>query len=144
MTSERDSSLISPDALSDLRQRPNFIALGLDPRTGEQNSTLNALGFDFERSTADDILNAHRGYQLAFHTEQAGRVVRGTYTYYAASVDGRHYLPIGDGERFVVASRLQIGGVNPVGVDQTVVSFSKKSLLRGATGIRGWGVQSHS
>jgi outer membrane translocation and assembly module TamA len=38
-----------------------------------------------------------------------------------------------------VASRLQLGGINPVGVDSQVVPFSKKYLLGGATSIRGWG-----
>ena len=76
--------------------RDDLIALGLDPTTGEQDGTLNALGFDFQHSTADNLLNAHRGYQLAFHAEQAGRFVPGTFNYYAASADGRHYLPLGD------------------------------------------------
>ncbi len=61
-------------SLNDPTLRNDLIALGLDPTTGEQNGTLNALGFDFQHSTADNLLNAHRGYQIAFHAEEAGRL----------------------------------------------------------------------
>ena len=137
MTSERTTSAIANSVLDDPKLRTTLIALGLDPRTGEQKGTLNALGFDFQHSTADSLLNARRGYQVAFHTEQAGRVVPGTFNYYAVSADGRHYLPLSD--RLVVASRLQIGNIRPVGNDQVNVPFSKKYFLGGATSIRGWG-----
>ena len=141
MTSEYDSSVISTAVLNDpelyKKIRPDLIALGLDPTTNEQKGQLNALGFDFQHSTADNLLNAHRGYQFAFHTEQAGRIVPGTFNYYAVSVDGRHYLPVGD--KLVIASRLQIGNIRPAGADRTLVPFSKKYFLGGATTIRGWG-----
>ena len=138
MTSERDVSSISDAVLADPTLRDELIAIpGLDPRTGEQHGTLNAMGFDFQHSTADNLLNAHRGYQVAFHTEQAGRIVPGTFNYYVVSADGRHYLPLS--VRLVVASRLQIGNIRPVGNDQVNVPFSKKYFLGGATTIRGWG-----
>jgi outer membrane protein assembly complex protein YaeT len=137
LTSEHDSSSISPDVLTDLTLRNNLIALGLDPTTGEQNGTLNAFGFDFQRSTADNALNAHHGYQLTFHAEDAGRLLPGSFKYYAASADGRHYLPFGD--KLVLASRLQLGNIRPVGQDPANVPFSKKYFLGGATSIRGWG-----
>jgi len=138
LTSEHDSSAIANDVLGDLTLRTALIALGLDPRTGSQDGTLNAVGFDFQHSTADNVLNAHRGYQLAFHAEQAGRLVPGTFNYYAASIDGRHYLPL-IGESVVLASRLQLGNIRPFGQDQVNVPFAKKYFLGGATSIRGWG-----
>ena len=137
MTSEHDSSSITPAVLNDPTLRDELIALGLDPRTGEQNGTLNALGIDFQRSTADNLLNARRGYQIAFHAEEAGRLLPGTFNYYAMSIDGRHYLPLGD--KLVVASRVQVGNIQPVGADEVNVPFSKKYFLGGATSIRGWG-----
>jgi outer membrane protein insertion porin family len=82
-------------------------------------------------------LNAHRGYQVAFHAEQAGKLLPGTYNYYGLSADGRHYLPVSD--RLVVASRLQFGNIDPVGADLVNVPLSKKYFLGGATSIRGWG-----
>jgi outer membrane protein assembly complex protein YaeT len=136
-TSEYVNSSISELAQGDLSLRDELIALGLDPRTGTQVGTLNAIGFDFQHSTADNILNARRGYQVAFHAEQAGKLLPGTYNYYGLSADARHYLPLG--ERLVIASRLQIGNIDPVGLDQVNVPLSKKYFLGGATSIRGWG-----
>jgi len=137
LTSEHDSSSIAPDALGNPALRNDLIALGLNPVTGEQNGTLNSLGFDIQRSTADNPLNAKRGYQVALHTEEAGRLLPGTFNYYAISLDGRHYLPFGD--LVVLASRAQLGNLRPVGLEQVNVPFSKKFFLGGATSIRGWG-----
>ena len=137
ITSEHDSSTVDPAVLNDAALRPLLIALGLNPITGEQNGTLNALGFDMQHSTADNLLNAHRGYQIAFHTEEAGRLVPGTFNYYSLSADGRHYLPIGD--NLVVASRAQIANLRPFGNEDSNVPFSKRYFLGGATSIRGWG-----
>ncbi len=121
MTSEHDSSAIAPDVFNNLTLRNTLIALGLDPRTLEQRGTLNAFGFDLQRSTADNVLNAHHGYQIAFHAEEAGRLLPGTFNYYATSLDGRHYLPFG--EKVVLASRLQLGNLRPVGLDELNVPF---------------------
>src|SRR5204862_6964490 len=124
-----------------VRNQPNLfgdlIALGLDPSTGHQAGTLNSVGVDLQRSTADNILNAHRGYQVALHAEQAGRLLPGTFNYFELSADGRHYLPIGG--RLVLASRLQMGNLTPANGEQAKVPFSKKFFLGGATTLRGWG-----
>jgi outer membrane protein assembly complex protein YaeT len=137
LASEHTSSSISNEALLDPTLRDDLIALGLDPTTGEQNGTLNAMGFDIQHSTADNVLNAHRGFQVAFHAEQAGRFVPGTFNYYALSADGRYYLPITD--KIVVASRLLVGNIRPNGRLQSNMPFSKRYFLGGATTIRGWG-----
>ena len=137
LTSEHDRSEVTPEILNDSRFRPALIALGLNVVTGTQDGTLNAMGFDFQHSTADNLLNAHRGYQIAFHAEQAGRLVPGTFNYYAASIDARHYLPV-SGPSLVLASRLQLGNIRPFGQDQLTVPLSKKYFLGGATSIRGW------
>ena len=137
ITSEHDRSSITEDAFKDPLLRSYFIALGLDPQTRDQNGVLNALGADFQRSTADNLLNAHRGYQLALHAEEAGRLVRGSFNYYSATADARHYLPFGNS--IVLASRLQVGNIRPVGDEAGNVPFAKKFFLGGATSIRGWG-----
>ena len=138
LLTEHDRSSIAPEVLTNLELRNALIALGLDPTTGQQNGTLNAFGFDFQHSTADNVLNSHRGYQLAFHSEQAGRIVPGSFAYFAMSADGRHYLPL-RGNSLVLASRLQAGNIRPNGLDQTNIPFSKRYFLGGATSIRGWG-----
>jgi outer membrane protein assembly complex protein YaeT len=137
MTSERDRSSVAPDVLSDLTLRDKLIALGIDPRTGEQNGTVNALMFDAHHSTADNILNARRGYQVNVHFEHAGWLLPGTFKYTSMSVEGRHYLPLGN--RVVLANRAQWGNVAPVNDDQANVPFAKKLFLGGSTSIRGWG-----
>jgi outer membrane protein insertion porin family/translocation and assembly module TamA len=96
---------------------------------------LSAIGFDLQRSTADNLLNARRGYQLTVHTESAGRLLPGSFNYVAVSLDARHYLPIG--ERVVVASRLQLGSIDDRA--ESNVPFAKKYFLGGATSLRGWG-----
>ena len=137
ITSEHDVSAITDEAFSKPVLRTYLIALGLDPTTKEQNGTLNALGADFQHTTADNLLNAHHGYQIALHAEEAGRLVPGSFSYYSASADGRQYLPIGS--NLVLASRLQIGNIRPVGNEPANVPFGKKYFLGGATSIRGWG-----
>jgi outer membrane protein assembly factor BamA len=137
LTNERNVSSISAEVRDDPTLRDDLIALGLDPDTLEQRGTLSAIGFDLQRSTADNVLNARRGYQLALHAEAAGRYLPGTYNYTAASVDARHYIPVS--ERFVVANRVQFGNINSAGDDPTQVPFAKKYFLGGAGSIRGWG-----
>jgi outer membrane protein insertion porin family len=137
LTSERDSSSIAANVLDDPTLHSALIALGLDPRTGQQSGTLNAAGFDFNQSTADNALNAHHGYQLAFHAEEAGKLLPGTFNYFAVAADGRHYLPLSD--KLVVASRIQLGNIAPGGSEEALVPFAKRYFLGGATSIRGWG-----
>jgi outer membrane protein assembly complex protein YaeT len=137
LMNERNDSEIKPEVLNDPDLYTDLIALGLDPTTGKQQGTLGAIGFDFQRSTADNVLNARRGYQLAFHSEVAGKALPGTYNYDAVSLDGRHYLPIG--EKLVIANRVQIGNINPRGDDPAQVPFSRKYFLGGAGSVRGWG-----
>lgn len=137
ISSERSNSTINDDVLNDPELYSDLIALGLDPTTGTQEGTLSALGFDLQRSTADNVLNARRGYQLALHAEEAGRLLPGTFNYAAFSADGRHYLPLG--ERLVLAHRVQVGSINALGDVAANVPFSKKYFLGGATSIRGWG-----
>jgi outer membrane protein assembly factor BamA len=140
MTSEYDKSTIAPSIVNSplfLKYITDFIAIGLNPSKLQQSGTLNAVGFDFQRSTADNLLNAHHGYQLAVHTEEAGKLLPGTYNYFAVSLDGRHYLPFGD--KVVFANRVQIGNIAPPSSDPGLVPFSKKYFLGGATSLRGWG-----
>lgn len=137
VSSERNSSSIKEEVLNDPTLYADLIALGLDPTTGKQEGTLSALGFDVQRNTTDNVLNARRGYQFAFHGEEAGRLLPGTFNYYAMSIDGRHYLPVG--EKLVIANRVQLGAINAAGDDPRQVPFSKKYFLGGASSIRGWG-----
>ena len=134
---ERGSSEILPSVRNNLEVRNDLIAIGLDPTTDRQAGTTNAVAFDLQHSTADNVLNARRGYQIAFHTESAGQFLPGTFNYFATSADGRHYLPIGS--RLVVANRLQLGSIDARDSDPGNVPFAKKYFLGGSSSIRGWG-----
>jgi outer membrane protein insertion porin family len=136
-TSERNNSKISEEAQNDPSLRDELIALGLNPETGEQDGTTNAIGFDFQRSTADNALNARKGYMVNFHIEHAGGFLPGTFNYLGVSADARQYLPLSD--RVVIANRVQIGNLEPADGIEGNVPFSKKYFLGGATSIRGWG-----
>ena len=134
------SSRISREALADLSLRPQLIALGLDPRTGGQDGTLNALSFDFQRNTAQpNPLNAFRGYSLDVHLERAGGWFQGSYSYTSASFDARHYQRLGIGRGLVLATRVQAGSIAPDDGVSALVPFAKRYFLGGATSLRGWG-----
>jgi outer membrane protein assembly factor BamA len=139
VTAEHDSSSVSEEALNDPTLLKDLIALGLNPITGEQNGTLNAFGIDVQRNTTDSLLDARRGYQVALHLEQAGRLLPGTFQYTAIAADGRYFLPLASDGSMVLASRAQVGNIRPYGDSQTNVPFSKRYFLGGATSIRGWG-----
>ena len=91
---ERNNSTIAENVRDDPELRNDLIALGLDPETGNQEGTLNAFGLDFQRSTADNLLNARSGYQLAAHAELAPSFMPGQYHFNAFTVDARYYVPI--------------------------------------------------
>lgn len=134
---ERDNSTIAEDARDDPLLRNDLIALGLDPETGHQDGTLNAFAVDLQRSTADNLLDATRGYQLALHGELAGHFLPGQFNYTAITADGRHYVPIG--RRLTLANRVQFGTIDPLDDEAGNVPFAKKYFLGGSSSVRGWG-----
>jgi outer membrane protein insertion porin family/translocation and assembly module TamA len=138
ITSERDASSVDSAVLNNAALRNYLIALGLNPVTGQQSGILNAVGFDIQWSTVDNVLNATRGYQATFHTEQAGRILPGSFSYTSFSVEGRHFLPMG--KSLVWANRAQVANLSPGGNSDTDVPFGKRYFLGGSTSLRGWGI----
>jgi outer membrane protein insertion porin family/translocation and assembly module TamA len=135
---EHDSSTISDIVLNDPSVRNALIALGLDPRTNSQAGTLSVVGVDMQHSTAGNALDAHHGYQIAVHAEDASSILGGTFGYISVSADGRQYLPAGD--NLVFASRVQMGNIRPDDGDEAKIPFSKRYFLGGASSVRGWGL----
>jgi outer membrane protein assembly factor BamA len=133
---EYQETAIDADALTDFSIRDELIALGLDPR-GESKGTLSAVAFDVARNTTASVLDARQGYVVNAHVEQAGTWLPGTYNYWSASAEARHYLPIA--RRFVAANRLRIGSIAASNDDELNVPFYKRYFLGGASSIRGWG-----
>jgi outer membrane protein assembly complex protein YaeT len=134
---ERNSSVIAEEVRDDPELRNDLIALGLDPETERQDGTVNSIGLDFQRSTADNLLNARRGYQLAAHVELSPEFMPGQYHFNAISADARHYIPLGD--RFSIASRVQFGNIDALNELPGNVPFARKYFLGGSSSIRGWG-----
>jgi outer membrane protein assembly factor BamA len=137
VSGERNRTSIEDSVIGDASLVNDLIALGLDPTTGTQEGTLSAVGFDFRHAKTDSLLNPRKGFQLALHGEEAGILLPGTFNYYALTVDGRHYQPVGD--RLVVATHAQVGNIGPAGSGDVQVPFAKKYFLGGATTLRGWG-----
>lgn len=133
---EYQKTAIEPEALEDFAIRDELIALGLDPR-GESEGTLSAVAFDVARNTTNSVLDARQGYVISGHIEQAGRWLPGTFHYWSASAEARHYLPVS--RLFVVANRFRVGSIAPVDDVDTNVPFYKRFFLGGSSSIRGWG-----
>ena len=137
LINEYERSRITNEALSDLTFRNSLIALGLDPRRDITQGTVGAIGFDFNRNTTNNLLDARKGYLFNVHGEQAGRLMWGSYNYWAANGEGRFYVPVGN--LFVFAQKVNIGGLEPQNGLDANIPFFKRLFLGGATSIRGWG-----
>jgi outer membrane protein assembly complex protein YaeT len=137
LINEYQKSSVVPEALTDFTIRDDLIALGLDPRTGETRGTLSAISIDAGRNTTGSLLDARRGYMLSARIEQAGRWMWGSYNYWSAAAEARHYQSLGG--RFVVANRLNVGSIDPAGEVDANVPFHKRYFLGGASSNRGWG-----
>jgi outer membrane protein insertion porin family/translocation and assembly module TamA len=137
LINEYQRSTIDAAALEDFTVRDDLIALGLDPRDGTQEGTLSAIALDFSRNTTNSLLDARTGYVVNAHVEQAGKWLWGTYNYWSASLEGRHYLPVAG--RVVVANRLRVGSIKGQADVDASIPFYKRYFLGGASSIRGWG-----
>lgn len=138
---ERDDYVIEPWALADLTVRSELIALGLDPRRGEAHGFLGAIALDYQRSTANNVLDASSGYTLLGHVERAGAWLPGDFDYTEWSVEARHYRRIS--RIGVLASRGRLATIDPDGqfgeFGEVGVPFFKRYFLGGSNSLRGWG-----
>ena len=136
-TSEFQSYRVSEQALNTPTFLKTLIALGLDPLNGTARGLLSSLDFDYHRSTADNALNARRGYTLDAHLEQAGRAFRGDYDFVETILEGRFYASLG--QRAVLAAKVRGGSIGVPRGDNLKVPFFRRYWLGGATSLRGWG-----
>ena len=137
LMNEYQRSTVGPEALLDFTIRDELIALGLDPRDGQSSGTLGAIAFDITRNTTTSLLDARSGYVLSAHVEQAGKWLAGSWDYRSVTSEGRHYLSAG--RRLVLANRLRVGTIDPIGDLERNVPFYKRYFLGGASSVRGWG-----
>jgi outer membrane protein insertion porin family/translocation and assembly module TamA len=137
-TNEFQSYEISEEARNDL---PNaiklLIAAGLDPLTGRGRGLLSSAALNYHRSTADNTLNAKKGYTADAHLEKAGGALQGDFRFVETILEGRFYQSIGD--RAVVALKVRGGSIGAPSGDNLAVPFYRRYWLGGATSLRGWG-----
>jgi outer membrane protein assembly complex protein YaeT len=133
---EFEHQTISNEALNDPTFRDELIALGLDPRSGDQEGTVVALAFDISHDTTRNLLDARNGYLLSLHLEQAGSWLPGNFSYYETVFEGRHYITVS--RRFVVANRVRLASITAPGSEDVNVPFFKRYFLGGSTSLRGW------
>ena len=137
LTTEFQHSTIDPEALQDFTIRDDLIALGLDPTTGVSRGTLSAVVFDISRNTTNSLLNATSGYLITGHFEQAGRFLWGSYNFWSATAEARHFVTFG--RAVTLATRLRAGSIMPAGDSDANVPFYRRFFLGGSSSIRGWG-----
>lgn len=137
LANEYHRTVITAEGLQDFTIRDELIALGLDPRDGESTGTLASAAFEINRNTTNNILDARTGYLLNARVESAGGWLRGTYDFWSASGEARHYLTLA--ETAVVANRLRVGSIAAGGNAEQNVPFYRRYFLGGASSVRGWG-----
>jgi outer membrane protein insertion porin family len=108
----------------------------LEPLLGLQDGLLNAwsLDVDYRRLTQSAVPTRTH----LVHVEQAGGWLPGTFHYFSASADTRHYRRALD-DRVVFAGRLRLGSMDSMG-DDTQVPLLKRFFLGGSNEMRGWGI----
>lgn len=134
---EYEDYTISDFALEDLSFRDELIALGLDPTRGAGQGTLVALGFDIQRNTTPNLIDARSGYLAQLHVEQAGQWLPGDFNYREYSGELRTYATVA--RRMVVAGRVRASTIDTSGPLEGNVPFFKRYFLGGASSLRGWG-----
>jgi outer membrane protein insertion porin family/translocation and assembly module TamA len=136
-TNEFQSYQVSREALDTPSFLKTLIALGLDPLNGTARGRLSSVDLDFHHGTADNALNARRGYRVDAHLESAGRMLRGDFDFVEAMFEGRYYLALG---RFaVVAAKARAGSIGATSGENLRVPFYRRYWLGGASSLRGWG-----
>ena len=136
-TDEFQSYQVSDAALNNPEAIKLLISLGLDPLNGTASGWLSSAALNYHRSTADNTLNAKRGYTVDAHLEKAGGLLQGDYRFVETIVEGRFYQTLGD--RAVVAVKVRGGSIGAPRGDNLAVPFYRRYWLGGATSMRGWG-----
>jgi outer membrane protein insertion porin family/translocation and assembly module TamA len=125
---------INAEALDDLSEREERIALGLDPDTGRAVGTLASILGGASRIALDRPLDPTRGTAVSLQLERAAPFLGGTYSFFEVVGDARGYVPLGS---TVLSARVRYGTI--AASDPLTVPFSRRYFLGGSASIRGWG-----
>ena len=88
-------------------------------------------------NTSDSAVNARRGLVTMFRTEHATTGLVSEFDFVKASIEGRHYLPLG--RRVTLAARLKAGFIQPYG-ESEAVPLNVRFFAGGPGSIRGFAV----
>jgi outer membrane protein assembly complex protein YaeT len=127
--------MIDPETRDDLDQIEQFIALGLDPVTGQGDGRLAALDLGVERIAIDDKADPHAGQTVLVRLRHAAPWLGGTYRFDEIMTEGKLFMPFGD--RNVWATRIRLGAI--FAAPLAPVPISERYFLGGSTSLRGWG-----
>ena len=108
----------------------------LVPLLGLQDGLLNAWSLDLDFRRLAQSAEPSRTHLL--HVEQAGGWLPGTFHYFSAAGETRHYRRAFD-ERVVFAARVRLGSIEPMG-EETEIPLLKRFFLGGSNEMRGWGI----
>ena len=108
----------------------------LVPLLGLQDGLLNAWSLDLDHRRLTQSAAPARTHLL--HVEQAGGWLPGTFNYFSAAGETRHYRRAFD-DRVVFAGRVRVGSIDPMGED-TEIPLLKRFFLGGSNEMRGWGI----
>jgi translocation and assembly module TamA len=108
----------------------------LEPLLGLQDGLLNAWALDVDHRRLTPSASPSRTHLV--HIEQAGGWLPGTFHYFSAGVETRHYRRTLD-DRVVFAGRARLGSIDPMR-DDTEIPLLKRFFLGGSNEMRGWGI----
>jgi outer membrane protein insertion porin family len=126
---------IDPETLDDLDQIQQFIALGLDPVTGQGDGRLASIDIGLERTAIDEKADPHSGHGVLVRLKHAAPWLGGTYRFDEIVTEGKLFVPFGD--RNVWATRIRVGAI--LADELAPVPISERYFLGGSTSLRGWG-----
>jgi outer membrane protein insertion porin family/translocation and assembly module TamA len=132
---ESEEYSIAEPYRSDPTLHDDFLALGLDPLTGEGHGRLVALAFDLTHDTTLNLLDARSGYLASLHVERSEKVLGGDFRYLELQLRAQHYVTIAS--RYVWANRIRVGALD-AGMADSNLPFFKRFFLGGSTSLRGW------
>lgn len=100
-----------------------------------QDNTLLIQFAEVHWNTSDSALNPSRGTVLRGRINHATTALVSDVSFVKLVLEGRHYVPLG--RRFVFATRLKVGDIQPYGAT-TEVPFNVRFFAGGAGSVRGF------
>jgi outer membrane translocation and assembly module TamA len=111
-------------------------------------SLISIIGFNFGKSTADDILFPTQGYNISLIVEEAdlipylfGKLIKNEYTgtlFYKLTWTNAYYYGFGTKKNIIFASKLKLGHLQPYLHQFEGVPNNRTFYTGGSNSLRGW------